>query len=80
MKEREMRSLSIREVRAALARLEEIVEAEGELMITRHGRPVARIVPVERPREMRSHKDLRDSMPFQEVPSQILIRQDRDAR
>ena len=75
-----MRSLSIREVRAALGNIEKIVENEGELLITRHGKPVARIVPVERTRPMPSHKELRDSLPFQEVPSSVLIREDRDAR
>jgi prevent-host-death family protein len=75
-----MRSLSIREVRAALAHIEELVEQEGELLITRHGEPVARIVPVERPRRLPSHKAFRDSLPFQEIPSEVLIREDRDAR
>lgn len=80
MENNRMRSLSIREVRAALARLEEMVEKEGELLITRHGRPVARIVPIEKPRRLPSHKALRDSMPFQEIPSEVLIREDRGAR
>jgi len=75
-----MRSLSIREVRAALGNIEKIVEEEGELLITRHGKPVARIVPVEKRRRLPSHKALRDSMPFQEIPSEVLIREDRDAR
>jgi len=75
-----MRSLSIREVRAALGNLEEIVEKEGELLITRHGKPVARILPLERPRRLPSLKALRDSMPFQEIPSEVLVREDRDAR
>jgi len=75
-----MRSLSIREVRAALAHLEKVVAKEGELLITRHGKPVARIVPVERPRPRPSHKAFRDKMPFQEIPSEVLIRDDRDAR
>jgi prevent-host-death family protein len=75
-----MRSLSIREVREALASIEKLVEKEGELLITRHGKPVARIVPLERPRRPPSHKAFRDSMPFQEIPSEVLIREDRDAR
>lgn len=75
-----MRGLSIREVRAALADIENLVEREGELLITRHGRPVARIVPVERHRSRPSHKDFRDRMPRQEIPSEVLIREDREAR
>jgi len=75
-----MRALSIREVRAALGNIEEIVEKEGELLITRHGKPVARIVPVERPRRLPSHKAFRDSMPPMTVSSAELIRADRDER
>lgn len=75
-----MRSLSIREVRAALSDIEELVEAEGELIITRHGKPVARIVPVERQRELPSLQWLRDRVAFQETPSEVLIREDRDGR
>ena len=80
MENKNMRSLSIREVRAALGNIEELVEQEGELLITRHGKPVARLVPVERRRAMPSHKAFRDSMPLQEIPSAVLIREDRDAR
>ena len=75
-----VRSLSIREVRAALGNIEEIVEREGELLITRHGKPVARILPLEKPRRLPSLKAFRESMPFQEIPSEVLIREDRDAR
>ena len=75
-----MRTLSIREVRAALADIERIVAREGELLVTRHGRPVARIVPVERTLTAPSHKAFRDAMPAQEIPSEALIREDREAR
>ena len=75
-----MRSLSIREVRAALSNLEDLIEKEGELLITRHGKPVARIVPLQKPRRLPSLKWLRDSMPYQDIPSEVLIREDRDAR
>jgi len=80
MENKKMRSLSIREVRAALGSIEELVEREGELVITRHGKPVARIVPVQERRPMPSHKAFRATMPFQEIPSEVLIREDRDAR
>ena len=75
-----MRSLSIREIRAALSDLENLVEQEGELLITRHGKPIAKIVPLQARKNLPSHKEFRDSLPFQEVPSAVLIREDRDAR
>jgi prevent-host-death family protein len=40
-----MRSLSVREMRAALPRLEQLLAEEGEVVITRNGRPVARVLP-----------------------------------
>ena len=73
-----MRSLSIREIRAALGNIEEIVEREGELLVTRHGKPVARIGPVERRRPLPSHQALRECMPRLAVSSAELIRRERD--
>ena len=75
-----MRSLSIREIRAALGNIEEIVEREGEVLITRHGKPVARIGPVERRRQLPSHRALRESMPPLEVSSAELVRRERNGR
>ncbi|MCZ7663089.1 MAG: type II toxin-antitoxin system Phd/YefM family antitoxin [Thermoleophilia bacterium] len=73
-----MRRVSIREMRGALPGLEELVQREGELVITRRGRPIARMVPFERTRPMPSHADLRSTMRRLEVPSENLIREDRD--
>jgi prevent-host-death family protein len=75
-----MKTLTIREIRSALPHLDEIVAEAGEVVITRRGRPLARIVPV-RPRGgMPSRAALRASMPKMKVPSEVLIRQDRDSR
>ena len=49
-----MRSVSVREMRTALPRLERLLEEEGEIVITRNGKPVAsnkRVDVVLRPRE-----------------------------
>ncbi len=75
-----MRELSIREMRAELGRLDELVEEEGELIVTRHGKPVARLLPVRRVREMPTHRELRESMPRLRVPSEVLVRRDREER
>ena len=40
-----MKTLSIREMRSALLHLEEIVGEECEVVVTRRGRPLARILP-----------------------------------
>jgi prevent-host-death family protein len=75
-----MRELSIREMRAELGRLDELVEEEGEVIVTRHGKPVARLLPVRRVREMPTHRELRESMPRLRIPSAVLVRSDREER
>ncbi len=74
-----MREISIREMRENLGRLAEMMEQEGELLLTRRGRPIARIVAVAPRRRMASHADLRARMPPL-APSEDLIREDRDGR
>jgi prevent-host-death family protein len=75
-----MREVSIREMRELLPRLEEELAKEGEVVLTRHGKPVARVVPLERRKRRPSHAEFRATMPFQDIPSEVLIREDRDAR
>ena len=73
-----MRTMSIREFRDSLSVLEQIVEKDGEILVTRHGRALAKVVPVNPCRPAPSHADLRASMPYQTVPSEVLIREDRE--
>jgi prevent-host-death family protein len=73
-----MRELSIREMRAALGRLDELMEEEGEVVVTRNGRPVARVLPVDPVRTIPSRRRLREMMPALPVPSEVLVRQDRN--
>lgn len=73
-----MKNLTVRQMRSALTRLDEIIEKEGEIQITRRGQPIARLLPVRAKRPMPSHADLRASMPFQKIPSEYYVRKDRD--
>lgn len=75
-----MKKLSIREARKALAHLEETLPRDGEVTITRNGRPIARIRRTPGSLAVPSHKDLRDSIKPMRLPSEILIRRDRDGR
>jgi prevent-host-death family protein len=70
--------MSIRELRGSLSNLDEIVERDGEIVITRHGRPLARVTPMNPSRAAPSHADLRATIPHQDVPSEVLIREDRE--
>jgi len=75
-----VRGLTVRELRAALTRLEELLEREGELLVLRRGRSIARLLPVGRKRVAPSHKRLRQEMPVMSEGSEVLVRRDRDDR
>lgn len=75
-----MRRLSIREIHELLPHLEAELAVEGELLIEREGRPIARLLPFDPPRLRPSNAEFRAQCPYQEIPSEVLIREDRDAR
>jgi len=73
-----MRTMSIRELRASLSSIDEIVERDGDVLLTRNGRPLVRMVPLNPRLAAPSHADLRAAMPYMRVPSEDLVRADRD--
>ena len=75
-----MKNLSIREIRKELAQLDELVLREGEVVVTRRGRPIARLLPLRSKQRMPSHADLRASMPRLKQGSEKHIRTERDER
>lgn len=75
-----MKEVSVREVRSVLAHLDEVLATEGELVITRHGRPIARLLPLAGTADIPSHADFRKTMPRLTVGSEVDIRADRDGR
>lgn len=75
-----MKKLSIREVRKELAQLDELIRREGEVLITRRGKPIARLLPVGEGKGATSHAALRASMPRLKVGSEVCVREERDER
>lgn len=75
-----MKRLSIREVRRELAQLDELLSREGEVVVTRRGRPIARLLPLRSKQRMPSHADLRASMPRLKKGSEEHVRSERDER
>ena len=75
-----MKKLSVREMRANIGRLDELVEEAGELVISRRGKPIARVLPVSRHRQRPDHADLRRRTALLTTPSAELIRAERDER
>jgi antitoxin (DNA-binding transcriptional repressor) of toxin-antitoxin stability system len=74
-----VKTLSIREAREQLTSIEELLAKEREVVLTRRGQPVARILPLSGPRRMPSRANLRRKMPCL-TPSEVLVRADRDGR
>ena len=75
-----MKQISIREARQALSRLDQILEVEGEVTITKRGKAVARLVHLGKNIAMPSHIVLRKKMKLMKADSSKLIRLDRDDR
>ena len=75
-----MKSLSIRQTREALPKLEKLLARHGRLEIRRRGKTIARIESAETAGTLPSLEKIRAAMPFQNVPSERLVRADRDER
>jgi prevent-host-death family protein len=75
-----MKRLSVRQIRSELPRIDELLSQEGEILITRRGKPIARLLPARPVRSMPSHADLRASMPRLSRGSETYVRADRDER
>ena len=73
-----MKKLTIREARQALSHLDRLLAVEEEVMITRRGDPIARVVQIGRKRPIPSHRDLREGMKRINKASEILLRKGRD--
>lgn len=75
-----MKTLSIREARHAFSHLDRLLIKEDEVIITRHGKPVAKLMRIKPKRPIPSHRILRNSMTKITEGSEVAVRQDRNAR
>jgi len=75
-----MKKLSIREVRKELAQLDELMSRESEVVVTRRGQPIARLLPLRSAKRMPSHAELRTSMPRLKKSSAKHVRAERNER
>ncbi len=75
-----MQTLSVREMRNKIGELDKLLAQEKEIIVTRHNIPLARILPLKGKKKRPDHKALRDSLPSQDIASDILQRMDRDER
>jgi antitoxin (DNA-binding transcriptional repressor) of toxin-antitoxin stability system len=75
-----MRKLSIREARQSMSHLDRLLDQEGEITITRRGKPIGRVTAIAGKKAIPSHKDLRMKMAQVKLESQVLVREDREGR
>jgi len=73
-----MYSVNVREARERISRLLSEVERGEEIIISRHGRPIARLVPVERESRFSDRSGFRASLPSGRTGSADLVRKIRD--
>ena len=74
-----MVTVNIAQAKARLSALLDKVEAGEDVVITRHGRPVAHLSSVSRPKQaVRPLAEFRAKMPSWRKPSATLLREIRD--
>ena len=75
-----MQYLNIREMRSILGKLEQLVEEQQELIITRNKQEIARVLPIQPKKKRPTHAQLRQLSQTSAISSADLIRLDRDDR
>jgi antitoxin (DNA-binding transcriptional repressor) of toxin-antitoxin stability system len=75
-----MKTINVRELRSVMPQLKETLAKEHELLLVSNGEPVARILPVLRKREVPSLAAHRAKMAMVSVPTEVLLREERDRR
>lgn len=75
-----MKTLSLQEMQSSFEGLDDLLQQEGELIITQHGQPLARILPMRPARRMPSRAALRVQTPLLAVDSTTVVREDREGR
>lgn len=75
-----MKELTIREAREGLSHPEIMFADAEEILVVCRGEPVARILPVTPKRKVRSLAAFRATQPFQDVPSEAIIAEEREDR
>ena len=76
-----MKTLTIREAREGLSHPDQMFADSDEVLVVKHGEPVARILPAEpRKKAFRSLRKFLESQPMQTVPSEAILAEEREDR
>ena len=75
-----MKTINVPELRNEIPRLKQLLEVEHELLLVSNGEPLARILPPVPGRRLEPLAAFRAQMRKVGIPSEVLIREDRDRR
>lgn len=75
-----MRTVTIREAREGLSHPEQLFADGDEVIVTRRGEPVARILPMNQKASLGSLRRFIASQAVQTIPSEVLLAVDREDR
>ncbi len=75
-----MKTLTIREAREGLSHPEQMFDKNEEVLVVRHGEPVARILPAAKKPSFRSLRTFLANQTMQTVPSEAMLTEDREDR
>lgn len=75
-----MLSMNVRELRGAIPHLRQTLAEEHEVVLISNGEAIARILPIAPKRKLESLAWLREQMPYSDVSSEQLLREERDRR
>lgn len=80
-----MKTLGVRQIRASYNVLVDTLAAEGEVILTHHGKPFARVLPLAEPEnttkpKVRSMTKFLAEQTMQTVPSEVIVGMDREER
>jgi antitoxin (DNA-binding transcriptional repressor) of toxin-antitoxin stability system len=75
-----MKTLTVREAREGLSHPEQMFADDDEVLVMRHGEPVARILPANPRPRLNSLKGFLAGQPMQTVPSEELLAEEREDR
>ena len=75
-----MKTMTIREAREGLSHPDQMFADSDEVLVVRRGEPIARILPVEPKRRIRSLRTFLESQPMQTVTSEVMLAEEREDR
>lgn len=75
-----MKTITVREAREGLSHPELLFADNDEVIVTRRGEPVARLLPITKRPRLGTLKEFLNQQPMQAVPSEVLLDQDRKDR